>query len=134
MTPSILLAMCLQAAPANPLAPTVERLSIKYGLDQNVVLAIVQQESSGRMITTDRDGEVFDIGLMQLNIHTAKALRLDPARLMFDPVYNLEAGVRVLATKTKLCRNQIAPWACFHSTHDKRRLAYMLAVARFLKS
>jgi soluble lytic murein transglycosylase-like protein len=128
---SLLLATCLNIAPSNPYSSTIDYLARIKGLDPEIALAIVAQESSFRQITTVRNGKPTDIGLMQIHEFTARVYKMDMGRLIFDERYNLEQGIKVLADKSKHCKG-LASWACYHSTTPAKRWQYVLAVSRHL--
>ncbi len=66
------------------------KFSEKYGLNLNVIRAIVKAESNWRHRAVSRKGA---IGLMQLMPGTALLLKVDP----YDPEQNMEGGVRYFA-------------------------------------
>lgn len=68
----------------------VQREARRANVSPRLALAIMRQESSGRVDTPD--SEAGAIGLMQLMPETAKALGVDPR----DPVQNVRGGVRYL--------------------------------------
>lgn len=76
-------------------AGTVNTLSQKYGVDPNLVMALMRQESGGNPTAKSKAGAM---GLMQLMPATAKGLGVkDP----FDPAQNIEGGIKYLAQKMK---------------------------------
>ena len=66
------------------------RFSEKYGLNPNIIRAIVKAESNWSPRAVSRKGA---IGLMQLMPGTALLLKVDP----YDPEQNMEGGVRYFA-------------------------------------
>ncbi len=76
--------------PRQQLEHYVQRYARNYGVDANLVSAIITHESSWRVHARSRAGA---IGLMQLMPTTAKALGVDP----LNPEQNIEGGVRYLA-------------------------------------
>ena len=66
------------------------KFSEKYGLNPNIIRAIVKAESNWSPRAVSRKGA---IGLMQLMPGTALLLRVDP----YDPEQNMEGGVRYFA-------------------------------------
>jgi hypothetical protein len=66
------------------------RFSEKYGLNPNIIRAIIKAESNWSPRAVSRKGA---IGLMQLMPGTALLLRVDP----HDPEQNMEGGVRYFA-------------------------------------
>ncbi len=70
--------------------PVVAPIAQKYGLEPEFVLKVIEAESGGNPQAVSPKGA---IGLMQLMPATARALGVsDP----FDPVQNIEGGVRYL--------------------------------------
>lgn len=71
----------------------ISKLSKKYDIDENLIKAVVKQESGFR---TDAVSHCGAMGLMQLMPATAKGLGVkDP----FDPIQNLEGGIKYLKGK-----------------------------------
>lgn len=72
----------------------IVRISQKYGIQPNIIRALMRKESSG--VHTGKNGITKSpkgaIGLMQLMPGTARALGVDP----YDPIQNIEGGVRYL--------------------------------------
>jgi soluble lytic murein transglycosylase-like protein len=124
-------------------ARVILKESNRYGIDPNIVVAIIAQESMFRAVSTrrqviDRQAgliyEYFDLGLMQVNIGTARGYGFDIDRLLVDDEYQIRAGIRVLADKIKICETLYPenPWGCYHSTTFKYHSAYVTNVRRWL--
>jgi soluble lytic murein transglycosylase-like protein len=77
------------------LAPAVQELSQRYGLDPLLVHAVIMQESGYKPSAVSQAGA---LGLMQLMPATAKGLGVtDP----LNPLQNLEGGVKYLAQQVQ---------------------------------
>lgn len=75
---------------AQAFQPMIETLSARYGVDKNLVNAVIRQESG---FNPDAVSKAGAMGLMQLMPGTAQGLGVTNAR---DPGQNLEGGVKYL--------------------------------------
>jgi hypothetical protein len=73
------------------LTPLIRRAAAAYGVPENLIRAVIQQESGGRANAVSSAGAA---GLMQLMPATARALGVTD---VFNPVQNVFAGTRYLA-------------------------------------
>ncbi len=74
----------------NQILDLVSKISEKYDMDENLINAVIRQESGFK---TDAVSSAGAKGLMQLMPQTAKALGVKDA---FNPVQNIEGGVKYL--------------------------------------
>jgi soluble lytic murein transglycosylase-like protein len=67
------------------------------GVPCKYVVGLVEQESSFNPLAMNRDedGDVADIGLMQLNVNYLKSLGFSPAEAL-DPAFNIRIGCKYL--------------------------------------
>lgn len=71
--------------------PYISAASAKYGVDENVIKAVIDQESSGNYAATSPKGAM---GLMQLMPETASSLGVADA---YNPEQNIMGGTKFLA-------------------------------------
>ncbi len=74
----------------SPYAQAITDAANKYGVDPDLAMRVVHQESSGN--PNIQDSSAGAMGLMQLMPETAKSLGVDPR----DPLQNIDGGVRYL--------------------------------------
>ncbi len=80
-------------------APLVTQIARAQGVDPNLVMAVIRQESGFQIDPGNRPGDGY--GLMQVTLPTAQQVlgaSVTAADLM-DPVTNITAGVRYLASQ-----------------------------------
>jgi hypothetical protein len=126
----------------------------QHGLDPNVALAILLQESMLENVNTFKteqkmekhcDGQncwkittitekAFDISIAQININTAVNYKFDIERLfLLDQDYALDCFFVILEDKIAMCKGLDKPWSCYHSATENYRLIYVDLVERFIK-
>lgn len=94
------LAALFGMADREAVAPLAETWGSRLGVDPNLVLAVIEAEStySSRATHRDRDGGM-SYGLMQLRLETARQLARNPSldpTLLFDPDLNVQLGTTYL--------------------------------------
>jgi soluble lytic murein transglycosylase-like protein len=77
------------------LSPMIKAASDKYGVDEDLIRAVIKQESNGSPVALSPRGAQ---GIMQLMDATAKQYGV---RNVFDPAENIDAGVHFLADLLK---------------------------------
>lgn len=141
MTPAAVLAVLLALQPAaergwaRATAHAVAQAARRHQVSARVMLALAMQESSLRPVHGLREGAPWDLGVWQLNVHTARAYGCDLTVLVaHDPEHSADCAARVLAAKLRLCagRLDVPAWACYHSMDPARAAAYAAAVRRWL--
>jgi len=90
-------------------AGTVAKLSAKYGVDQNLIMAVIAQESCFKYNATSPAGAQ---GLMQLMPDTADYLRIKDA---YDPIQNIDGGIRYLLQLKKEFKSDELVLAAYNS-------------------
>lgn len=136
------------------LANKLVKKAKEHGVDPNLSLAILMQESGLRNINTYKThttvdkfcddkkcykivkevNEAFDLSIAQININTARNYGLDIDRLFNkDLDYALDAHFIILKDKMKTCAHLGADsYSCYHSTNEPHRLLYVKLVSRYL--
>lgn len=76
--------------------------------------------------------EPLDIGIMQVNVHTARHLGIDIERLIKDEDFQIESGIFILGKKIRECRLRENPWTCYHSKTPSLSAKYRKDVARYM--
>ncbi|HDD44572.1 MAG TPA: hypothetical protein ENG63_06920 [Candidatus Desulfofervidus auxilii] len=76
----------------------VEKWAKYYGLPQELVYAIIMQESSGKWDVWRRDGELISYGLMQITLPAARDMSFKgDVKELFNPDTNIKYGCAYLA-------------------------------------
>jgi transglycosylase-like protein with SLT domain len=89
----------------SPWEPYIRQYSKQYGVDADLVRAIIYAESKGDPFRISKDGA---LGLMQLMPSTAKYVGIDNA---LDPEENIRGGVKYIAWLVKHYDEEYALWA-----------------------
>lgn len=84
------------------------RAARKNGIPLNLAYELMQQESRGRQSARSPVGA---IGLMQLMPATAKELGVNP----YDPIQNVEGGIRYLAQKVRHHKSKLLAVAAYNA-------------------
>lgn len=77
-----------------------------------------------------------DIGLFQINNHTARRYKLNEFLLMTDIEYNVKAHFLILKKSINICKRigiHTNPWSCYHSATPKHRKRYERVVLEKLR-
>ena len=77
-----------------PYEHTIKKMALKHGVNPELVVAIIQQESKFHSSARSKKGAV---GLMQLMPNTARYLNVNP----HDVEQNIEGGIRYLVKQLK---------------------------------
>ena len=89
----------------NPWEPYIQQYSGEYGVDSDLVRAIIYAESKGDPYCISHDGA---LGLMQIMPSTADFVGI---RNVLDPEENIKAGVKYIAWLVKNFDEQHVLWA-----------------------
>lgn len=130
------------------------KYSKEFNVDPMVSVAILHQENRFRKLhtwkttsdthtecekfkcvtTTTEVKEILDIGVAQINYHTAKWYDLDVDRLYnHDTEYTIRAHMLILRDKINQCKDRgHYAWGCYHSTTPKYYNRYVTTVKGFL--
>lgn len=84
--------------PKAPFAEQIYEVAVRHAINPHLVAALIHVESAFNPRAVSRKGAC---GLMQLLPETARRFGLKKKKEIFDPVKNLEAGVRYLKWLTK---------------------------------
>jgi len=116
----------------------IVRYSLQFGVDSDLVSAIVYAESKGDPFRISRDGA---LGLMQIMPSTADFLGFDD---VLDPEENIKAGVKYIAWLVKRYGETHALWAWNAGPErvqnkqmpreTRKFIVEVLSVKRFLKN
>lgn len=98
VTALLLMHSAPKAVPAEKLAPEILKVSAEYGMDPVLITQIILVESAG--VPSAKNDVTHDYGLMQINLKTAKALKV-PETCLWNWKCNLKVGVGLLAMLKK---------------------------------
>ena len=121
----------------NPWAPYIRHYSKRYGVDPDLVRAIIYAESKGNPYSISKDGA---LGLMQIMPSTADFLGISN---MLDPEENINAGVKYIAWLVKHYGETNVLWAWnagpsnfrnnFMPGETKKFIVEVLSIKTYLK-
>lgn len=93
------------------LAQAIENSAAMYGLSANLLAAIAAVESG--YFVGAINSRTADYGIMQVNAHNIKALKLNKKRLLTDIQYSMDSGAKILAWfKKKYAKKELKTWFC----------------------
>lgn len=111
----------------------VLKASKRYGLDPQTLLGIAIVESSLDQWSVNTKTQ--DYGLMQVNQHNIRALKLDRNKLLNNIEYNIDSGARILSyfvrrygTLEGLCRYNVGTAPVLKPRQLKRCMEYVTKV------
>lgn len=111
----------------------VLKASKRYGLDARTILGIAIVESSLNQWAINT--KTHDFGLMQVNQHNIRALKLDRNKLLNNIEYNIDSGARILSYFVRrygelegLCRYNVGTAPVLKPRQLKRCMEYIAKV------
>lgn len=136
------------------LSNKIAKKAKEHGINPNIAIAIMAQESGFNKVTTFKTRkeyyefctidncykintetkEAFDLSFAQINIGTAKNYKFNIERLYKNEVdYVLECFFTILKDKITMCSHLGKDsFSCYHSTKEEHRLLYLELVKRYL--
>jgi soluble lytic murein transglycosylase-like protein len=109
-----------QPVPEGPYGPMIYAAARKHQVNPQVVAAMVRAESAGNPRARSRKGAR---GLMQLMPATAERFGVVPERL-YDPAWNLEAGVQYLSWLLDQFPNDLAKVLAAYNAGEQTVVRY----------
>jgi soluble lytic murein transglycosylase-like protein len=112
---ALVIALCGEpsAQLAEQISPTIAWESARTGIDARVAVAVMRSESGCRPGALGRRGEV---GLFQVKPGaTVARFCKDLRRRLWDPLANVECGMRVLAAYRRRCGGGPRRWLSLYS-------------------
>lgn len=114
--------------PSDLLLRQIERTAKAYSIAPNLLKAISAVESChGKYLY---NAKTRDYGLMQINIHTARAMKLNISRLMHDHAYSLDSAAQILVA---LRANWPTTYQCRYNIGTSKALWTHAACKRYLE-
>ena len=129
----------LDANYTNQLANLIDLYATQYGIEKEIVLSILFQESSfnpfPRDCNTSKEVCLVDIGIGQINYKVwKKHLNLNRKRLISDFAYNLETSFKILLDLKTRYGNIDKEWYCgYHSLTKRLKRNYCKKINRHLR-
>ena len=104
--------------------------SNKYNLDKYLLVALMAQES---MFNNSKIRHHQDYGILQVNIHTARAYRFDLQKITSDLGYSVDSGAKVLSEFKKSYQKKEPKnwWTRYNSSVNHHRKQYKKSVCKF---
>lgn len=115
------------------LTTEIKKAATKHNVNKHLLVAIFMRESRlEQRALGKRRGKVIDLGISQINVGTAKAYKLDKARLVNDLAYAIDSGAYILAEKKKIYGDKENWFGYYHSNKAKYRNKYVKLVNMYL--
>lgn len=117
---------------AYELSNVIYRASKKYNINKHLLSAILMQESSYKLNANNNN---LDLGIAQINVNTAKSLKLNNKKLMTDLKYSVEAGASVLKWFQKTYKKREPDtWYCRYNVGSRKNANESKACAAYIKA
>lgn len=116
-------------SPRGAILKKINNAALKHNVEPSLVRAIASVEScSGKYL---QNNSTQDFGLMQINIHTLKALNIAPQEVMRDHDLSLELAIKILKD-FKRSKNTTIPWECKYNIGNKKTDGALKACKAYL--
>lgn len=103
-----------------PFEASFEQVAQARGVPAHLLKALARVESGFKLAarnTRNDPGEGDDVGLMQINVRTARALKRDVDRLQRDAAYSIDTAAELLVSLRRELRDQFSlmTWAAAYN-------------------